>query len=180
MKKIIFLIVCLLSLSACQTKIIDNEFEIKTEDVDMTYYFGVQKDNCFKKVKITEMDRCLKEGGSGIFYLGYIDCNFCQSMVRYLNDVALELGVTVYYIDVYDKDESYFDYSEMYIEDLYDYLEEEDGEKVVYTPHVFTIVNGKIDKSQVSFKDWDINLPSEEQIQKLKDTYKKMFKPFVS
>lgn len=179
MKKALVVLLCLFILCSCSEKPKDNGFEIYTEDIDMSLYEGVEKESCFKKTIITEIDRCLKEGGSGVFYLGYVDCAYCQSMVRYLNEVALELGVTVYYVDAFDEQEPYFDHQDMYIEDLYTVLEEEDGEKVVYTPHVFTIINGRVASSQISAKDWDMNGPTDEQISKLKDRYRKMLKPFV-
>lgn len=180
MKRLITILISVFILCSCGNKPKDNGFKIVYEDYDMSIYKGVPKESCFKKIKITEIDRCIKEKGSGIFYLGYEDCHFCQSMVWLMNEVGQELGVTIYYIDAFDKDEYFFDYEDMYIEDLYDTLKEEDGEKIVMTPHVFTIINGVVKESQISATFWDVEDPTEEQIDALKSRYKKMFNPFVS
>lgn len=180
MRKVFIVLISLFILCSCADKPKNNGFEIECEDYDMSVYKDVPKDSCFKKIKITEIDRCIKEKGSGIFYLGYIDCVFCQSMVWLMNEVGQELGVTIYYIDAFDEEEPYFDYEDMYIEDLYDTLDEEDGEKIVMTPHVFTIINGNIKDSQISSNFWDVDNPTDKMIKALRSRYQEMFKPFVS
>ena len=62
---------------------------------------------------------------------------------------------------------------------LYEILGEgEDGEKTLLTPHVFSIVNGEFYGSQICFDDYSID--SDEQIEKFKDSYRNIMKPFVT
>jgi len=184
MKRLLVLLLIVLLLSGCQKeKPIKNDFDIETYEVDMTYYSGVTSNNCFEGTSFEELKRCVEEKGSGIFYLGYIECPFCQSTVRYLDDVAMSLNVKVYYIDAYSDKYPFITNGNLdsFIELMYDYLpyDEEDDRKVALTPHVFTIINGKVAQSQISFDPWNMNNPTETQIKLIKARYKEMLEPFV-
>ena len=128
-----------------------------------------------------ELFRCIDNKSSGVFYLGRTNCGCCQRVCRYLNEVAQELGVTVYYIDVYNEDESLMDKE---VQDrMYEYLDpilkEEEGEKNILTPQVFSVINGKFAGSQICFDNYVLDpTPTQKQIEDFKNAYRDILRPF--
>jgi len=169
-------------LTGCQNEKAEYTYIPQSEEVDMSGYIGIESVHCFRLIKLPEMDKVIKSESSGIFYVGHESCSYCQSLVQYLNKAGIEAGVTIYYIDCYDLDYPLYspDNEELYIDDLYTTLREDEGEKAIYTPQVFTVVNGIVKDSQIAAKDWEVADPTSSQIEKLIKNYKKMFEPFVS
>ena len=184
MKKIILVLVLLLCCSCAKKPVPEYPYEMESTKVDMSNYSGVSstKHN-FRKIKVSELFKCIDAKSSGVFYLGRKNCHCCQDVVRYLNEAAQECNVTVYYIDVYDEDEPLNDQTrqDQLFEYIYDILgTNEEGEKVLLTPHVFSIVNGKFYGSQICYDDLQFSSdPTESQIRKLINVYKKIMKPFA-
>ena len=185
MKKILILMMFLLC--ACSKELPQPEYpyEIVSYKVDMSNYQGVSStEHNFRLIRVSELFSCIDNGSSGIFYLGRENCHCCQQVVRYLNETAQELGVTVYYINAYDEVEPLSEkenYDKLY-EYLYDILgENDDGEKVLLTPHVFSIINGEFYASQICYDGMDFDdEPTKGQIRKLENIYKGIMMPFAS
>ena len=158
-------------------------YDIQSETVDMSAYEGVlsTKHN-FRSIVADEFFNAYDNKSSGIFYLGRSNCNCCQTITKYLSEVASEMGVTVYYMDAYNQKQPITEketFNKM-LEYMNPILNEEDGEKVLLTPHVFTLINGKYVGSQICHDNLDFdNNPTEQQINTLKDIYRAMFEPFV-
>ncbi len=185
MKKILILL--LLILCACSEKLPqpDYPYQIESYKVDMSNYGGVSStEHNFRLIRVSELFKCIDNRSSGIFYLGRENCHCCQQVLRYLNEAAQELGVTVYYINAYDEVEPLTE-EETY-DKLYDYLyeilgENDEGEKVLLTPHVFSIVNGEFYASQICYDGMEFDEePTQGQIRKLENIYKRIMKPFAS
>jgi len=183
MKKIINILLILLFLTSCSEKPNkDSDFIIETYPVDMSVYSGVENDGTFVGTTVYELQRCLSEKGSGIFYLGYRSCHYCQAILTYPYQVAKDLGVIIYYIDAYSTDYPFITGGgmDLYKELLKDYLRYEDDKAVVYTPHIFTVINGEIKGSIISVNsNWDVTSLTSQQINTIKDEYNKIFSPFV-
>lgn len=188
MKKIFIILCAVLVLFSCSRKE-DNKqeikytYEIKSKSVDMSGYEGVNsvKHN-FRLITPTELFNVIDNRSSGVFYLGRTNCGCCQRVCRYLNEVALELGVTVYYVDVYNEEEAMTDPSiqEKAKEYLEPILGEENGEKTLLTPQVFSLINGEFGGSQICFDNYVLDpTPSEDQIEKFKDSYRAILSPFA-
>lgn len=193
MKKIISILLLLFITLGCSENP-TYQYEIESYDVDMSQYEGVSSTNhMFRRIVVEELFNCIDNKSSGVFYLGRENCGCCQSTTRYLNEVAEELGVTIYYINPYDKDSPLVDDdSEIVCEEckertdklkeyLYEILDENsDGEKVLQTPEVFSIVDGKFYGYMICMDSqrWD-NPPTQKQIDKLKDRYRRILKPFA-
>ncbi len=181
MKKILTLLLVSLLLVACGGEKPDLSYEVESYAVDMSSYPGVKSTgHAFRRVLVSEVFRAIEEGGSGVFYHGYSSCPFCRKCVAPLNEVATDLGVTVYYIDAYYEGAHLTDEEiDKYIELLYTTLNEdpETGEKAVYTPQVFTIINGKVAGSKISMEETG---NEEKDINKLKRDYRKLLQPFAS
>ena len=185
MKKILITILLIL-LCACNSsnKTPKYTYEIQSDPVDMSSYEGVisTKHN-FRSIVVSEFYNCIDNESSGIFYLGRSNCGCCQTVTKYLSEVASELGVTIYYLDAYNQKEPLTEeknYMKL-MEYMKSILKEEDGEKVLLTPHLFTVINGKYVGSQVCYDnlDFDGQNPKEQQIESLKEVYRMILQPFV-
>ena len=187
MKKILIMIFVLLMFTSCGG---NNEgdvkytYDIQAERVDMSGYKGVSSTNHnFMSTTVSEMCKAIDAKSSAIFYLGRDNCGCCQTVCRYIDEVARELDVTVYYLDVYNEKEPLTDSINQ--DKLYEYLDEilaeENGEKVLLTPQVFSIVNGKFHGSQICYDGIDFsNDPTDKQIETLKNIYRSIMEPFAS
>ena len=160
-------------------------YEIKYKQVDMSSYEGVSSTNHnFKKITVDELFKTIDNKSSGIFYLGRSNCGCCQRVTKYMSQAATEAGVTIYYIDVYDEDQPLTNQA---IQDkLLEYMYEiantnENNEKVLLTPHVFSVVNGEFYGSQVCYDGMELDpSPTDKQIKTLINEYIEIFEPFIS
>ena len=139
-------------------------------------YTLVDKDNRFVYTEIDEIINILEEG-TGIVYLGFPECKWCQQYVVYLNKVAKDRGISkIYYYNIReDREKNTEDYQKI-VSLLEEYLEEdEDGNPRVYVPAVTFMSNGKIlgfdDETAYDTKGYDD--PSEywtdKKVENLKD-----------
>ncbi len=181
------LAILLLLLTGCSRKAVpkpEYRYEVQSTVIDMSAYSGVSstKHN-FRLVSIEEFYRTIDNGSSGIFYLATNTCGCCQNITKYLSEVATELGVTVYYIDAFDpqNDLSLRENNDR----LVSYIEpimgtDDDGNKVVLTPHLITVINGELTGSQICFDDLGISdIGLERNVRKLEDVFRTILEPFV-
>ncbi len=108
-------------------------------------YTLVDENNKFVYADIDEVIDIL-EDGTGIVYLGFPECKWCQQYVVYLNEVAKDRGISkIYYYNIReDREKNTKDYQKI-VSLLKEYLEEdEDGNPRVYVPAVTFMSNGKI------------------------------------
>ena len=171
---------------------VEYNYDFNYSEADMSSYTDMKdvKETCFKKITASELYNCVENKGSGIFYLGYDTCPFCNKCIKYLNETALDLGVTIYYIDAMNPEEPIIGDNDN-IRKLTNFLmpildeDKESSKKVIMTPHIFTVINGEFFGSYVSLPyklngdvDFD-NPPTARQIKKIKNIYKLLFEPFV-
>lgn len=183
LKGLVLLGCCLLALSACSQK--DNTpvhylDDLKMVDVDMSGYQGFNvAEHQFKRVTLKEANRIYKEGGSGILYYGYTSCTWCTQAVPVMNEVAKELGLTIYYVDMGTDDGNTEESYNEFIDLVKDFLKtDDDGEPALFVPQVFVVKNGKIVGDHLSTVD--SYSPSQgnmtdSQKKELKGIYKKIF-----
>ena len=108
-------------------------------------YTLVDENNKFVYSDIDEVIDIL-EDGTGIVYLGFPECKWCQQYVVYLNEIAKDRGISkIYYYNIReDREKNTKDYQKI-VSLLKEYLEEdEDGNPRVYVPAVTFMSNGKI------------------------------------
>ena len=184
MKKVFSFVLILLLLCGCNSNGINYTYNIKSKDVDMSCYDGVNSTNhMFRGITVQELFNCIDNKSSGVFYLGRENCGCCQTCITYLDQASRELNVTVYYIDVYDEDMPITDKET--IEKLKEYIgpilaKDDEGVKQLQTPTVFSVVNGEFINSIICLADypWDTP-PTKSQEEKLLNKYKEILKPFV-
>ena len=144
-------------------------------------YTGVDIENVFVYREIDEIINIL-EHGTGIVYLGFPECKWCQKYVKYLNDIAKETNMEkIYYYNILeDRTNNTKKYLKI-VELLENYLQyDEEGNKRIYVPTVVAVKKGEI----VGFDDetaWDTKGYSEpeeywtvEEVNDLKDRLKEM------
>ena len=184
----IFVLLLLVLLGGCQKKEkVTPEFpyEVRSEKIDMSGYSGISSTrHNFRLVSIEELYKTIDEKSSGVFYLATTSCGCCQNITRYLSEVASELNVTVYYIDAFDPEN---DLSTREPHDrLVSYIEpimglDDEGKKVVLTPHLIVVINGELSGSQICFDDLGISdITLDRNIRKLEDVYRSLLEPFVN
>lgn len=183
MKKIICLLLILISLIACTPKPDTSiEFKIETYECDMSGYEGLDATkHMFIGTTVKELQRTMNEKGYGVFVLSRTGCSHCQMVMQYLNEVAEELDIKIYYIDGQSDEYPIVGTEDFQI--LYDLLYTtlpvgKDG-KEIQTPELFTIVDGLITSYKVG-TTWRGNEYDNDDINELKALYRKMLTPFAS
>jgi|GEM_PF-1170304 len=190
LKKILCSLLCVLTLCSCSDSKqngvpINTDITLNTEKVDMSVYEGMTSFNHnFEEVNLFEVYDYIENGGSGLFYLGYSNCSNCQAIVKYMDEAAQELDVTIYYIDI-DKDEYNIlgDKEAFYkiLEFFEPVLRKEDGSAVIYTPELFQVINGEFGEYHIGISDdWNYDNPTESQIENMKEIYRQLMEPFTT
>ena len=108
-------------------------------------YTLVDKDNVFEYRNIDQIIKTL-ESGTGVVYLGFPECQWCQQYVVYLNEVAKARGIsTIYYYNIRQERTDNTEEYQRIVNLLKDYLEEdEEGNPRIYVPAVILVRNGDI------------------------------------
>lgn len=159
-KKIILVISIILIVLLVTTLIITSNISSKTDAEKFSEeYKEVPVDNVFVYRNIDEIIKIL-EKGTGIVYLGFPECPWCQKYVVYLNEVAQKMGVEkIYYFNILeDRKNNTKDYQKI-VSILGDNLDnDEEGNPRVFVPDVSFVVKGKIvghdnETSQVTKED---------------------------
>lgn len=125
--------------SAVQNRLINHALLFSSE------YTSVADDNVFIYKNIDEIINILKHG-TGIVYLGFPECKWCQAYVPMLNEVAKENSLDeIYYFNILaDRTNNTEKYQEI-VNILTDYLQyDKEGNKRVYVPSVIAIKEGRI------------------------------------
>lgn len=108
-------------------------------------YTEVGEDNVFVYRTAEEVINVLKHG-TGVVYLGFPECPWCQTYVKYLNEVANDVGIEkIYYYNILeDRTNNTEEYKEI-VSLLSEVLQYDDeGNSRVYVPNVSFHVNGEI------------------------------------
>lgn len=108
-------------------------------------YKEVDENNVFVYRDVDEIIQIM-EHGTGVVYLGYPECPWCQSYVKYLNEVALEVGIErIYYCNTKQLKEQNMDKYYELIQLLHGHLQyTEEGEEWIYVPNVSFHIDGEI------------------------------------
>lgn len=144
-------------------------------------YHEVAKNNVFVYRNIDEIINIL-EKGTGIVYLGFPECKWCQRYTKYLNEVAMDMGISkIYYYNIREDRKLNTENYQKIVSILENYLQnDEEGNKRIYVPSVIALKKGEI----VGFDDetaWDtkgFETPDEywntDEVKKLKEKLEKM------
>ena len=154
----------------------------KKEDDNVRFskeYTSVTKDNVFTYRNIDEIIRIM-EKGTGVVYLGFPECPWCNAYVKYLNEVAKETGIDkIYYYNILvDRLNNTEEYQKI-VQLLDGFLQNDpEGNPRIYVPNVSFHVEGKVvgNDYETSKDTHDLSNPSdywtEEEVRDLKETLK--------
>ena len=123
-----------------------NEKSVETDATRFAEeYTSVDENNRFKYATMDEVINTL-EDGTGIVYLGFPECKWCQQYVVYLNELAEDRNISqiMYYNIRQDRQDNTEDYQTI-VNLLKDYLtDDEERNPRIYVPAVIFMSNGEI------------------------------------
>lgn len=140
-------------------------------------YPGVTAENVFVYRTVDEVLELMRSG-TGIVYLGYPECGWCQAYVPYLNETAIDKGgLEIWYCNTKEVRENNMDKYYELIAMLDGHLQYTDtGEQWIYVPNVSFHVNGKLagNDYETSKDTHDLTEPAEywteAEVRELKQT----------
>ena len=127
-------------------------------------YTEVSEDNVFVYRDIDEIIQIMEEG-TGVVFLGFPECDWCQAYVKYLDETAKEMGIEeVYYFNIKeDREENTKEYQKI-VELLEPRLQKDDeGNERVFVPNVSFHAEGKLvgNNCETSLDTKDLDDPKE-------------------
>ena len=177
MKKKSILFILLIVVAVLATFLIYNGCKKKDNIRFMEEYSSVGEENVFVYRSIDEIIKIM-ENGTGVVYLGFPECPWCNAYVKYLNEVAIDEGIDkIYYYNIYeDRKNNTLQYQRI-VELLGDNLQyDEEGNLRVYVPNVSFHIKGKVigNDYETSLDTHDKETPeeywTEEEVNDLKAT----------
>lgn len=155
---------------------------LKDNEKFASEYTTVTKDNVFVYRNAKEIINIL-EKGTGIVYLGFPECPWCQTYVSILNEVAKEEGIKkIYYFDILDDRKNNTSNYKKIVELLKgNLLFNDEGIERVYVPDVTIIKNGEIigHDNETSVVNEEDGTPSEYWTTEKKDNLKEKLKNYI-
>ena len=135
---------------ACYLLFVDDGVPNADEGKKDNYKFSVEytkvpMDNVYNYKTEEEIIEIL-ENGSGIVYLGFPECPWCQSYAVYLNEVVKENGIdNIYYLNIKEMRSNNTENYQKIVNLISEVLPyDENGNKRIYVPQVVVVKNGKI------------------------------------
>lgn len=122
-----------------------NNNEVTDAEKFSQEYTLVPDDNVFVYSSVDEIIDIL-ENGTGVVYLGFPECQWCDQYVVYLNEVAKENGISeIHYYNIREDRSNNSENYQRIVALLEDYLEDdEEGNPRIYVPAVIFMNNGEI------------------------------------
>ena len=144
-------------------------------------YKEVSKNNVFEYKNINEMIKIM-ENGTGVVYLGFPECKWCQAYVKYLDEVSKEVGIEkIYYFNIFEDRKNNTKEYQKIVSILDSYLQyDNEGNKRVYVPNVSFHINGEVIgvDFETSLDTHDLKDPkdywTEEEVKDLKKNLKEL------
>ena len=144
--------VLMLSFASCGSKGGFEDVLASGTPSDLSGYEGMidyDKDSMLVDMTVEDMDKRMSDGESFVVLFSYEDCPYCNRLLPYFNDAAIDAGVHVGYINTRRNPEwesnMDIDGYDTVVERFGEWLEkDEDGRQHLYTPDAYFIKNGKV------------------------------------
>ncbi len=158
MKTILKIVACAILLVGCTTKPTVQEADWNMQ----TMYSALPQENVFYAGTQDSLEKLLNHG-TGVIFLGFPECPWCQSYVPVLNEEAEQADVRILYYNIYtDKSEDrvFYDKIAQVIDEKNAEIThyDNDGNMVIYMPLVLFVNDGEI----IAFDDESCDLDSDE------------------
>ena len=124
-------------------------------------YSKVSDNNPFVYRNIDQIINIL-ENGTGVVYLGFPECPWCQAYVPYVEEVAKKVGIDkVYYFNILEDRKNNSEKYQKIVKILNEYIpNDEEGNKRVFVPALIVVKEGKIllfnDETSLDTKGYEI------------------------
>lgn len=147
-------------------------------------YSEVGENNVFEYKTVDETIKIF-EAGTGVVYLGFPECPWCQRYVKYLNETANEVGLEkIYYFNILqDRKDNTEGYKKLLsLLDGY-LLNDNEGNPRIFVPDVTVVVKGEIvgHDNETSMESGSVDeYWTEEKIKNLKSRLKDMLEKVVN
>ncbi|MDE5539504.1 MAG: hypothetical protein K2J20_03355, partial [Bacilli bacterium] len=143
-------------------------------------YTKVSEDNVFVYKTPDDIIDILKHG-TGVTYLGFPECPWCGAYVKYLNEVAREVGIEkIYYTNTKSLKETDMNKYYEIVDLLEGHLEyNNEGKPWIFVPNVTFVINGEIigNNNETAKDTHGLSDPeeywTEEEVKSLKETLRK-------
>lgn len=177
---------------------ITNSFPVTSKTLDMSGYKWLDdKSPAFIQISMEESMKLIDGGGSGILLYSYPTCPWCNRAVPVLNEAAKEMGIHIYYIDVYETElmstdgKSFSTEGKAVIQSMlthFDSILKHEvntatgvSEPTLYTPEVVAIKKGEITSHHTSLVDGvtissDADQMTDDQKAELKGIYEDLIR----
>ena len=108
-------------------------------------YTSISEDNIFVYRSKEEIINIL-EHGTGIVYLGFPECPWCEAYVVLLNEIAKNEGIEkIYYYNIKEDRDDNTKFYQKVVSILNDYLDyDEEGKRRIFVPNITFVKKGKI------------------------------------
>lgn len=113
-------------------------------DVMRQEYAGLPEDHRFRRLESSQAAEKL-ESGTGVVFLGFKECPWCQKLAPILNEAAVAENIDIYYYDIRSDREGSSETYQRILSKLKPHLDvDEEGNPRVYVPDVSIVKNGEI------------------------------------
>lgn len=115
------------------------------DNIKFAKEYSISTNNVFVYRDIDEIIRIMKYG-TGVVYLGFPECSWCKAYVKYLNEVALDVGIDeIYYYNIFEDRKNKTENYQRLVALLGDNLQyDNEGNHRIYVPNVSFHVGGEI------------------------------------
>ncbi|MGL4336531.1 MAG: TlpA family protein disulfide reductase [Turicibacter sp.] len=143
-------------------------------------YTKLPSHHLIQTIDFTEAKEIIADG-SGIIFMSYPGCPWCQEAIAVVNEVAKELKINeVYYLNVKElkREETGINEYDELTSLLRDHLTIENGEPVMYVPDTYVIKNGEILGHHLGTTDSHDAFEremNEDELNELKTTFRELF-----
>ena len=108
-------------------------------------YGSVSEENVFVYKNIDEIIKIM-EHGTGVVYLGFPECPWCRAYVKYLNEVAIDVGIDeIYYYNILEDRTNNTEEYQKIVSILGDNLQyDKEGNHRIFVPNVSFHIDGEV------------------------------------
>ena len=177
MKRFVVLALIVVLLTGCQKKN-TVEYDQPTGQLSDMSGYGIEDGN-FYDITVLELLEIFNNNKTVIVYMGRTNCEWCQALMPYLNEISTENELKLYYLDILAQDDDNMAHIDEVAEKCREFVEiDSEGAPILRVPSVLYIQEGKV----VNFHEGTVNTHdataremTEKEVERLKYNLRKEF-----